>query len=472
MVRSSSSRAGWRCPIAWALATLALAAPVSVLGQTPIATAWIPDGHVYALARHENTLYLGGLFTKLTSPVDGSVVYRSALAALDLATGAPTAWNPGCDGGVYALAHDGERLYVGGSYETIGGASRRDLAALDPSSGIPTAWNPGVDGSIQALALAGGTLFAGGDFDTVGGQPRANFASFDLASSTLTGWAPTPNGTVLALAADTGVVYACGFFDQMNGQPRDWIAAMDAATGATLPWNPAPNSIATVLALDGSTLYVGGYFDQIGGALRNRMAAVDGASGVATPWNPNVNAPPRAIAVGDDAVWIGGSFSRIGGVPHELAAAIDPGTGAVLWSPDHFFYGYVWSIAAGGGAVYFGGDYHLTDGSRSDLAGYAWSTTDVGEESPARSAALAASAMPNPLRGPGRLRYSLPAAAEVTLELYDLSGRRVATPLVRAARSAGTHEVALDTRTWAPGCYLYRLTAGTARAFGRVVVLE
>lgn len=472
MVRSSSSRAGRRFPITSVVAILALATPASVLAQTPIATAWVPDGHVYAMVRHENTLYLGGLFTTLTSPVDSSVVHRGGLAAVDLTTGVPTAWNPGCDGGVYALTHDGAHLYVGGAFSELAGVDRGNLGALDLASGVATAWDPRVDGSVTALAYDEGRLFAGGSFDTAGGVPRANLASFDLATSQPTGWTPNPNSFVLSLAAGGGVVYAGGIFSAVSGQPREFLAAFDRASGELLPWNPTPNSVVAALALEGGTLYAGGYFDQIGGALRNRMAALDVATGWATPWNPNVNAPPRAIAVGDDAVWIGGSFSRIGGVPHELAAALDPSTGAVLWSPDHFFYGYVWSIAAGGGAVYFGGDYHMTDGSRSDLAGFAWSTTNVEDASPTRSAALAASAIPNPLRGRGSLRYTLPAASDVTLELYDLSGRRVARPLLRAARPAGTHEVTLDTRGWAPGCYLYRLTAGMGQAFGRVVVLE
>jgi hypothetical protein len=84
-----------------------------------------------------------------------------------------------------------------------------------------------------------------------------------------------------------------------------------------------------------------------------------------------------------------------------------------------------------------------------------------------------AGAVPNP-SGAGRaagvttLRFSLPAAADVRLEVYDAVGRRVAT-LVDGRRSAGA-----GTATWdgldhaghpvAPGLYFYRLSALGQRA--------
>ena len=74
----------------------------------------------------------------------------------------------------------------------------------------------------------------------------------------------------------------------------------------------------------------------------------------------------------------------------------------------------------------------------------------------ARSLTLAQS-YPNPAAGLARIEFSLPAAAEVELTVYDLAGRRVDT-LVDGPLAAGRHAVAWDAATVSPGVYLYRLT--------------
>lgn len=65
---------------------------------------------------------------------------------------------------------------------------------------------------------------------------------------------------------------------------------------------------------------------------------------------------------------------------------------------------------------------------------------------------------PNPARGAVTLPFELPAASEVTVEVYDVLGRSVAR-LDVGERAAGTHEAALDGRALAAGAYVVRLTA-------------
>jgi hypothetical protein len=95
-----------------------------------------------------------------------------------------------------------------------------------------------------------------------------------------------------------------------------------------------------------------------------------------------------------------------------------------------------------------------------------------------RSAGPAAFALyqnyPNPARGETSIAYALPAAAEVELAVYDLSGRRVAT-LVRGAREAGVYEERYGLteeggRYLAAGVYVYRLRAGSRVAARKMVV--
>lgn len=72
--------------------------------------------------------------------------------------------------------------------------------------------------------------------------------------------------------------------------------------------------------------------------------------------------------------------------------------------------------------------------------------------------------MPNPFRAVTLLRFSLPSEGDVTLDLYDLSGRRVRT-LARGSAAAGEHAFAWDGRDdggsrLGAGLYFVRLSFG------------
>jgi hypothetical protein len=67
---------------------------------------------------------------------------------------------------------------------------------------------------------------------------------------------------------------------------------------------------------------------------------------------------------------------------------------------------------------------------------------------------------PNPVVGFVNLRYELPEATAVRLQVFDLLGRRVAT-LADGEKPAGRHEVTWTGSRLAPGTYFVRLQAGS-----------
>jgi hypothetical protein len=66
---------------------------------------------------------------------------------------------------------------------------------------------------------------------------------------------------------------------------------------------------------------------------------------------------------------------------------------------------------------------------------------------------------PNPFNPSTTIRYALPEAAQVRLEVYTLTGQRVAV-LASGEQRAGWHTASFDGSALASGVYIYRLQAG------------
>jgi glucose/arabinose dehydrogenase len=94
-----------------------------------------------------------------------------------------------------------------------------------------------------------------------------------------------------------------------------------------------------------------------------------------------------------------------------------------------------------------------------------------------RSPAAMIAARPNPFGAKTALTFSLPCRARVSLDIYDVTGRRVRT-LFGAFREAGTHTVTWDGTTGAgrrlpSGVYFARLSVGERVVAGsRLVLVE
>ena len=99
--------------------------------------------------------------------------------------------------------------------------------------------------------------------------------------------------------------------------------------------------------------------------------------------------------------------------------------------------------------------------------------TAVGDRA---GASIVLAVTPNPARGSAALAYTLPVAGDVTVEVLDVSGRRVAT-IERGERAAGAHVARWDGRNehGAPaptGLYFARVASPAGERRARIVWLR
>lgn len=234
-------------------------------------------------------------------------------------------------------------------------------------------------------------------------------------------------------------MYLGGTFAAIAGQPRASLAAVHATTGAVLDWRAdashtdyfgsTQRARIYSLAIVGDVLYVGGLFDTINGTRRAGLAALDANTGAVLPWNPGLMDPFHqfpldeaiiyVITPHDDGIYVGGRFRAAGALP-VTSLALFPGV------PE--------------------------------------------PPPPPPDRVVLESLSPNPATSASRVRFALPGAGRVTLEVFDLQGRRMAAPLRDEPRSAGMHEVVVATDRWPEGAYFCRLLAGS-EAFSRKLVV-
>lgn len=280
-----------------------------ILGDGTVDPKWTPElggdakpNYIYAtLARTNDRLYLAGTFTTVDGQALGNVVALDAQTG-DVAQGWQGKFNALGEGN-FALAANGERVYVGVQGRAIVDGEVRDcLVALDAQTGqldnefSPALEPPGELVCVSSLALSGGTLFASGTFAQGTNEPHATVVALNpttgaavssFASPTL---GPPHQSAPLALAASANALYVGGNFEVADGSPHRGIVALDPRTGTPLHFFAAAVSggeLGSVfsLLLVNDRLYLGGAFHAVAGEPRNGFAALDASSGQLLPAN-------------------------------------------------------------------------------------------------------------------------------------------------------------------------------------------
>jgi hypothetical protein len=78
---------------------------------------------------------------------------------------------------------------------------------------------------------------------------------------------------------------------------------------------------------------------------------------------------------------------------------------------------------------------------------------------------------PNPFNPTTTIKFSIPSRDFVSLKVYDLVGREVAT-LVNEQKEAGTYRVTFDARNLASGMYIYTLRTKNFSTSRKMILMK
>src|SRR5690606_39963182 len=79
---------------------------------------------------------------------------------------------------------------------------------------------------------------------------------------------------------------------------------------------------------------------------------------------------------------------------------------------------------------------------------------------------------PNPFNPSTSIQFNIPKASLVTLKVYDITGKEVATLVSNENLAAGTFQYDFAAKSLASGMYFYTLTAGDYKETKKMVLMK
>lgn len=379
--------------------------------------------------------------------------------------------------------------------------------------------------AVRAVADGGGNIFVTGrawfgtyDFVTVKYAPDGSRVWLDVFDQgggfhTPTSMDLDANGNLLVAGGGLSGGMITTLYDA-SGQ-RQWVVERPGGAGSSVEWtndghfyltgtwySQATSNDVRLLKYDAAGTLVWERFYDFGGSESGTRLALDtqgnvyvtGYRGGYTNWltlrmdpdgnllwsrvqdsHPAYDEFPNFLVTGpENEVYITGSGgpSPVPGQSYiQMLTLRYNADGSTAWEGRH----YAWASRGVGLALASDNSVYAV-GLGNSITTIKYAQTPVGVPAPAnggvgRVALLAPE--PNPFGADVTLRYSLAQASHVRLEIFDLSGRQVAS-LVDAARGAGDHQIVWDGRdsrgaATPAGVYVTRLSSGSSEASRKIV---
>lgn len=116
-------------------------------------------------------------------------------------------------------------------------------------------------------------------------------------------------------------------------------------------------------------------------------------------------------------------------------------------------------------------DNEVTGDSRFTLSIYPQPFSDLGTSDELPSDFTLQQNYPNPFNPSTVIRYSLPEAAHVELDVFTIDGQKVAT-LVNESKSAGNHVATFQASNLSSGVYIYQLISGNKQLTKKMILVK
>jgi hypothetical protein len=342
---------------ATSLATVvAFGAPAhAAYSEQPVSLPWHPSGPVHSSVNRSGVLYLGGELNGV-----------GGIAAVDADTG-HLLWQvpAGDDVRALALSRDGTRLYAGGSFTTVNGATHRHLVALNVAKHrVITSWKARTEGNVRDLLVRRNTVYIAGKIRTVNGvAQRGLWAVNGTTGVRDASFRYSADDDAFGLARAGKRLLVSGSFSRINGIARASLAAINLSTNTLTNWAP-PRLCSDCdqyfdVRTDGTNAYVA--------TSGNAAGAFDLTTGHQAWHRIRGDGDFQALSLpGDGRLYLGGHFgkeiwidpnNRVGA---SNVAAVFTATGRIdtAWTPKIYkVYPGTWTITSTVGRLWVGGDF-------------------------------------------------------------------------------------------------------------------
>jgi hypothetical protein len=309
-----------------------------VVSEIPRAdTPQFLNGEVLAGLQVGNRIIVGGTFTRIRDGAPG-VVEQRYLASYDLDTGRlDTSFAPTLDGAVTSLADAGDATVVAvGRFREVNGTLRSHVAKVRLADGsLDDRFVANTDGNVMDVAVANDRVFLGGSFTTVNGWTRRLLAAVDVTTGTLdrgfrvpvtggTGYDGAFSVRGIDVSPDGRTLASVHNDTFVDGFRRQGVALIDIGSdiASVLPWRTdiydfdcqawypqyrRPLMRDVQFSPDGSFIVVASAIGNFAPGCDTVIRFPTAGDGEVEPdWISRTFDTPEALAVSDDAIYVGG----------------------------------------------------------------------------------------------------------------------------------------------------------------------